>query len=97
MGLRRGKMKSTQACNETLVENSILVEKNLLYFFRQFPLFLIDNTIKENTVISKIINQSHGKFILKASMSRKKKKKRIQISQNIADPREGHKLCQEHN
>lgn len=69
-------MKSTQACNETLVENSILVEKNLLYFFRQFPLFLIDNTIKENTVISKIINQSHGKFILKASMSRKKKKKK---------------------
>lgn len=50
MGLGRGKRKNTETYKETLLENLIQVEK-VCYIFQIFC-FLMDNTIKENVIIS---------------------------------------------
>lgn len=92
MGLERGKGKNTETYKETLLENLIQVEK-VCYIFQIFC-FLMDNTIKENVIISIWIHESHRKFRLKVNTL---KKKSLNFPKCGSSQQMHTQLCQEHN
>lgn len=76
-------MKTTQAYNETRVENSIQVKK-ICHIFQAFPPFLVDNTVRRMSLFLKVSIRATGN-----SCSKLIHKKSVQISKNVAAPSKG--------